>query len=105
MVLRDSGRADWAEEVDRVFTTDDPQSNISIGMTQFEVLFARARVADLDRLRKHPHAVRLEVEHGMILMLQKNGIEPPKSIMTVMDLQASTRTSNVCEFLRLRGFD
>jgi len=84
-VLRDSGRADWAEEVARLFTTDDPQSDISIGMTQFELLLARARVADLDRLRKDPNAVRLEVEHAMILMLQKNGIEVPKTMMHVMD--------------------
>jgi hypothetical protein len=84
-VLRASGRADLAEKVARLFTTDDPESNISIGMTEFELLLARARVQDLQRIAKDPKAPRLEVEHAMILMLRKNDIEVPKTIMSVMD--------------------
>jgi hypothetical protein len=52
-------------------------------MVQFELLLARARVADLERIKKDPRAIRLEVEHAMILTLQKNDIALPKSFMTV----------------------
>lgn len=84
-VLKDSGRADLAEQVARLFTTKDPQSNISVGVTEFEILFARARVADLERLKKDPNATRLEVEHAMLLMFKKNGIDLPPSFMHVAD--------------------
>ena len=45
----------------------DPESDISIGMGQFEPLLARARVADLQRIGKDPKASELEVEHAMAL--------------------------------------
>jgi hypothetical protein len=83
-VLRASGRADLAEKVARLFTTDDPQSNISIGMTQFEITLAKGRVADLDRIAKDPNARRLEVEDVMIVALKKNGIVLPAGFLTVM---------------------
>ena len=83
-VLKNEGKAGLAEKVHRLFITDrDPQADVSIGMVQFELLLARARVADLERIKRDPSAIRLEVEHAMILTLQKNDIALPKSFMTV----------------------
>lgn len=84
-VLRTSGRPDAAMEVARLFTTNAPQSNISIGMSQFSIAIAKARVADLERLKKNPKATRLEVEHAMIVVLKKNNIELPLAFMHAAD--------------------
>ena len=82
-VLRDTGKPDLAERVHKLFTTKDPESNISIGMGEFELALAKARVADLERIAKNPNVTRIEVEHVIILTLQKNGIELPKTFMSV----------------------
>jgi len=82
-VLREEGKEDLAEQVHKLFTTEDPQGEASTGMLQFDLLLDRARVADLERLKKDPKAPRLEVEHAIILTLKKNGIELPKTFMAV----------------------
>lgn len=82
-VLQDSGRPDLAQQVHTLFTTKDPQGDISVGMTEFEITLARARVADAANVTKDPNAARLEVEHAMIVMLKKNGVILPPSFMTV----------------------
>lgn len=84
-VLRDSGKADVAEKVRKLFTEKDPQGEASTGMLQFDLLLDRARIADLERIKKDPQATRLEVEHAMILTLQKNGMELPPTFMHVAD--------------------
>src|SRR5882672_10340051 len=66
-VLRDEGKADLAEQIHKLFTTKDPQGEASTGMLQFDLVLDRARVADLERLKKDSTARRLEVEHAMIL--------------------------------------
>ena len=43
------------------------------------------RVLDAERHAKDHSAVRLEVEHAMLMTLRKNGIELPKSFMHVGD--------------------
>lgn len=65
-VLRDDGKPDLAERVHKLFTTKDPEGDVSTGLAQFELLLARARVADLERVEKDPSALRLEAEHAMI---------------------------------------
>jgi len=82
--LRDEGKADLAEKVHKLFTKDDPEGDIPAGLGQFEILLARARVADLKRIEKDPNAARLEVEHVMILTLKKNDIALPNSFVNVM---------------------
>ena len=82
-VLKDDGKPELAEQVHKLFTTKDPQGNISIGMTQFEIVLAKARLADLQRSKKDPQARRLEVEDAMIVTLRKNGIELPPSFLAV----------------------
>lgn len=82
-VLRDEGRMELAEQVHKLFTTNDPAGDVSIGMTHFEITLAKARVADLERIGKDPHARRLEVEDAMIVTLKKNGIQLPRTFLTV----------------------
>lgn len=82
-VLTDEGKPDLAAQVSYLFTTNAPNSNISIGMSQFMVTLALARVADVKRVEKDPNARRLEVEDAMIVTMRKNGIELPPSFLTV----------------------
>ena len=84
-VLRDAGKADDAEKVHHLFTDRDPESDISIGMGEFEISLAKARVADLQRVAKDRKALRIEVEHAVIVTLKHNDIVLPKSFMTVMN--------------------
>ena len=78
-VLRDEGRADDAEKVHHLFTTKDPEGDVSIGLTQFEILLARARVHDLERIATDPNARRLKVEDAMFVTLKKNDIILPRA--------------------------
>jgi hypothetical protein len=82
-VLNDDRKPEFAEQVHKLFNTKDPEGNMSIGMTQFEIVLAKARLADLQRTKKAPGARRLEVEDAMIVALRKNGIELPTSFLTV----------------------
>jgi hypothetical protein len=82
-VLTDEGRSDLAAQVSHLFTTNAPDGNISIGMSQFMLDLALARVADAKRVAQDPNASRLEVEHAMIVTLKHNGIILPPSFMTV----------------------
>jgi hypothetical protein len=84
-LLQDSGKPDLAGMVHKLFTEKDPQGEASTGMLQFDILLDRARVADLNRIKKDPNAARLEVEHAMILTLKKNNIELPPAFMHVAD--------------------
>lgn len=84
-VLRDSDKADLAEKVRRLFTEKDPQANVSTGMIQLDLSIAKARVVDLERIGKDLNAVRLEVEHAMIVVLKQSGITLPQSFMHVAD--------------------
>ena len=83
-VLTDTGRSSDADKVRYLFTTNDAGDKISIGMTEFELNLARARVADAKRAEQDPNAQRLEVEDAMAVTLKKNGIELPQSFFTVM---------------------
>jgi hypothetical protein len=84
-VLKDDGKPDLAERVRKLFTEIPPGAKISLGMAEFEVNLALARVADAKRLEKDPNARRLEVEDAMIVTLKKNDIILPKSFLTVMN--------------------
>jgi hypothetical protein len=83
-VLADEGKADVVQKVHQLFTTKDPASGLSMGMKQFEMNLAQARIVDADNALNDPKIPRLEVEHAMIRSLNQNGIVLPKTIMTVM---------------------
>lgn len=82
--LREEGHGDWAEKAGRLFTTKDSGGKISIGMGQFQIALARARVVDAKNVAKDPKAERLEVEDAMIVVMEYNGIQLPDSVFTVM---------------------
>ncbi len=82
-VLTDEGRPDLAAQVSHLFTTNAPDGNISIGMSQFMVTLALVRLNDAKNAVEHPNDPRLEVEDAMFLTLQKNHIDLPDSFFTV----------------------
>jgi hypothetical protein len=82
-VLTDEGKPDQAAQVSHLFTTNPPDSKISIGMNDFMLTLAKARVTDAKNVEKDPHAQRIEVEDAMALTLKNNGIELPDSFFTI----------------------
>ena len=84
-VLIDDGQPDVAEKVHKLFTTKLAGDTVSLGMVEFDRNLDRARVADLKRVVAEPNAVRIEVEHALLVTLKKNDIILPKSFMHVCD--------------------
>lgn len=82
-VLTDEGKSELAAQVKHLFTTKDPGDLDVIGMVEFEMNLALARVADAKRAEKDPNARRIEVEDAMAVTLKKNHIELPDSFFTV----------------------
>ena len=72
--FKNEGRADLAAQVDHLFTTTEPGDQHTLGVVEFQLNLARARVADSDRAAKDPNAHRLEVEDAMLVTLQKNNM-------------------------------
>ncbi len=83
-VLQEEGHPALAEKVGRLFTTKDSGGKVSIGMGQFQIALARARVVDAKNVAKDPKAERLELEDAMIVVMEYNGIQLPDSFFTVM---------------------
>lgn len=83
-VLRDAGQTDKADQVDKFFSEVKPGDSNSLGMVEFEINLAKARLADVQRSEKDPNARRLEVEDAMYVTLKKKGIELPTSFFTVL---------------------
>ena len=74
-VLTDQGKPDLAAQVKHLFTTKyHPGDADVLGMVEFELNLAQARVADAQRAAQDPKAHRLEVEVAMLVTLQKNDI-------------------------------
>jgi hypothetical protein len=83
-VLAAEGRTADLEKVHKLFSTTLPGDPMTIGLTQFEISLARARLIDAKNHAQNHDAPRLEVEHAMILALKANDdILLPKSFMTV----------------------
>ena len=82
-VLIAQGKTNLAAQVDQLFTKIPPGDKMPLGMTEFEINLALARVADAKNVIKDPKAQRIEVEDAMFVTLQKNHIELPDSFYTV----------------------
>jgi hypothetical protein len=80
-VLTGQGNADQAKNVEKLFATNAPDGNASIGMSQFMLDVAKARLADAQRALKDPNAHRLEVEDAMLITLKKNNIPMPQDFI------------------------
>ena len=83
-VLTDEGRADLSAKVSKLFTTRLGNDQISVGMTEFSINLARARLFDVQNVAKDSNAQRVDVEDAMFATLKKNGIELPDSFFTVL---------------------
>lgn len=88
-VLTDEGLAEQAAKIESLFTTNAPDSNTSIGMSDFMLDLAQARLADAQRALKDPNAHRLEVEDAMLVMLKRNNI--PLSQDFIRDFRATNK--------------
>ena len=83
-VLTAEGRADQAEQVAYLFRTNAPDGKLSIGMSDFMITLAKARLADSQRALQDPNAKRVRVEDAMAVMLKKlHGIDLPQAFFTV----------------------
>ena len=82
-VLKNDGRTADVQKVHELFSTTLPGDKLTVGMTQFEINLARARLVDAKAVAQNHDAQRLEVEHVIIMTLKNNGIVLPKSFMTV----------------------
>ncbi|HEX3912703.1 MAG TPA: hypothetical protein VHW71_04285 [Steroidobacteraceae bacterium] len=83
-VLTDEGKPDLSARVSKLFTTRLGNDQISVGMTEFSINLARARLVDVQNVAKDSNAQRIEVEDAMGVTLNKNGIEVPDSFFTVL---------------------
>jgi hypothetical protein len=84
-MLLDSGKHDQLAKLNRLFTEVQPGDQMSIGMLQFEANLDKARLLDAERYAKDHKAVRLEVEHAMLVTLKRNGIVLTPAFMHVAD--------------------
>jgi hypothetical protein len=83
-VLADEGRTDLSDKVGYLFRTNTSDSNTSIGMNDFMITLAKARLADAQRALKDPNAKRVQVEDAMAVMLKNlHGIDLPKRFFAV----------------------
>jgi hypothetical protein len=97
--LRDDGKPDLSLKMEQLFALVEPGDKISLGLVELERNVARARVADLDRLRKDPKAQRVEVEDALFVTLKKNGIEMSDNAMnSVLNAMASFHEMTNAEF-------
>jgi hypothetical protein len=84
-ILVSEGKADLAAKLHTLFDDVRPGDQMSIGELEFEANVDNVRLLDAERHAKDHSAVRLEVEHAMLITLKRNGIELPKAFMHVMD--------------------
>jgi hypothetical protein len=82
-VLKAEGRANLAARVETLFTTTEPGDQHTLGMVEFQLNLARARVTDAKNVEKTPSAQRLDVEDAFAVTLKKNHIDLPDSFFTV----------------------
>ena len=83
-ILTDEGKPDLSAKVSKLFTTRLGNDQISVGITEFSINLARARLIDAQNVAKDPNAQRVWVEDALGVTLKKNGIELPDSFYTVL---------------------
>ena len=82
-VLTDEVKPDLAAQVSKLFTTNAPGDQISIGMVEFYRNLALLRVDDVENRKKHPNDPGIEVEDALAVTLENNQTELPDSFYTV----------------------
>ena len=80
--LTDEGKTDLAAQIKTLFTTkNNPRDADVLGMIEFELNLAQARVVDAQRAEQDPNAHRLHVEDAMLVVLQKNGVSMSRTFV------------------------
>jgi len=98
-VLRVTGGANYAAQIEQLFTTIEPGDSMSLGLVELESNVDRARVADLKRVIKDPKARRLDVEDALFVTLKKNNIPMTQPVIkAVMDAMANFHCMTDAEF-------
>ncbi len=97
--LRDEGRADFAAQIEHLFTTVLPGDATPLGLVELERNVALSRVYDLQDVEKDPKAERFDVEDALFVTLEKNGIVLSKHAMdTVLLTLATFHAQTYAEF-------
>jgi hypothetical protein len=84
-ILHDASNHNDLAKLNKFFTEVHQGDQMSIGMLEFEANLDNIRLLDAERHAKDHNAVRLEVEHAMLVTLKRNGIILPRSFMHVGD--------------------
>jgi hypothetical protein len=100
-VLRKQGRADLADQIQKLFATTEPGDLDPIGIVELERNIARARVADLNRVSKDANAPRLDVEDALFVTLKKNNIFTDAMTQAVMDAMQGWHPVTAMEFVAM----
>ena len=99
-VLRVSGGANYAAQIEQLFATVKPGDSMSLGLAELEGNIDNARVADLKRVIKDSKARRLDVEDALFVTLKKNNIPITQPFVSVvMGLMANFHCMTNAEFV------
>ncbi len=98
-VLSVSGGANYAAQIEQLFTTIEPGDSMSLGLVELESNVDRGRVFDDERFAKDPKARRLDVEDALFVTLKKNNIPMTTPIVSfVMNALANFHCMTDAEF-------
>jgi len=99
-VLRVTGGANYAAQIEQLFATVKPGDSMSLGLAELEGNIDNARVADLKRVIKDSKARRLDVEDALFVTLKKNNIPITQPFVSVvMGLMANFHCMTNAEFV------
>jgi hypothetical protein len=97
--LKGDGRADFAAQMEHLFTTIEPGDSMPLGLAEYALNEPRARLADAKRAEKDPNSRRLDVEDALFVTLKKNGIVMSRKAMnSVIDAMAHFHAETNAEF-------
>ncbi len=99
LAFRNEGRADLADQVDKLFTTTDAGDTSPIGVIEVVRNIAIARVADLKRVKENPQARRIQVEDALLLTLKKNNIFTDSVAKDTLQLTSGFHNWTTAEYL------
>lgn len=99
LAFRNEGRADLADQVDKLFTTTDAGDTSPIGVIEVVRNIAIARVADLKRVKENPQARRIQVEDALLLTLKKNNIFTDTVAKDTLQLTSGFHNWTTAEYL------
>jgi hypothetical protein len=101
LAFHNEGRADLADQVDKLFTTTEPGDASPIGIVEVLRNVALARVADLKRFKNDPQAERIQVEDALFVTLKKNNIFTEAMPADALQLTAGFHNWTAADYVTL----